>query len=310
MLSLGRMLASSRKPAAGLVRLLRARRHIRHCTLAFRRRHVHARLPLLVRARPGASHTAPPLWLRDPRPPRAKQGQTTRADAASGRPHPFPSRSAVKTSKAPPPLDPDEPENVSKAIAAWRAISSGSLPSPLPKHQNHTQKTPRSDLSPPGNLHLPHHPTNPTTRQPRPCPLRVRQGPGLRRPHLRRPRRPPGPGVRPYRGDHPRAEGEGPEDARGGPGAGFPGGPGVRRGALGVWRIWTGRERGRGGGSVVCFLCLCLRLASLTRRRVCRLRAAAQRVALSGLDVYAHNVETARAHEPLLPPALASFIGQ
>jgi lipoate synthase len=26
---------------------------------------------------------------------------------------------AVKTSRAPPPLDPSEPENVSKAIAAW-----------------------------------------------------------------------------------------------------------------------------------------------------------------------------------------------
>ena len=26
---------------------------------------------------------------------------------------------AVKTSRAPPPLDPDEPENTAKAIAAW-----------------------------------------------------------------------------------------------------------------------------------------------------------------------------------------------
>ena len=26
---------------------------------------------------------------------------------------------AVKTSRAPPPLDPNEPENVSKAVAAW-----------------------------------------------------------------------------------------------------------------------------------------------------------------------------------------------
>lgn len=40
-----------------------------------------------------------------------------------------PPRSAVKTSKAPPPLDPDEPENVSKAIAAWRARTDA------PKHQ-------------------------------------------------------------------------------------------------------------------------------------------------------------------------------
>ena len=36
----------------------------------------------------------------------------------------------VKTSRTPPPLDPDEPENVSKAIAAW-GLDYGETPPPL-----------------------------------------------------------------------------------------------------------------------------------------------------------------------------------
>lgn len=57
--------------------------------------------------------------------PDTRPGLPSPTSTSTSNPNPTPNLTpshrfcAVKTSKAPPPLDPKEPENVSKAIAAW-----------------------------------------------------------------------------------------------------------------------------------------------------------------------------------------------
>lgn len=85
------------------------------------RGHVHARLPLLVRTHAHPFFCSSCIARLDK--------IASFLNVLKHPTSPLRLRSAVKTSKTPPPLDPDEPENVSKAIATWRARDTHHRPS-------------------------------------------------------------------------------------------------------------------------------------------------------------------------------------